>query len=115
MVRAAETVLAAEGVAAVVASPYESAERQPRLLATFEELTFDGILVAPTDGELEQLWQIHARETPPVLMDYADPTGSIPGTVVDHRAGGRAAGEHLLARGRRSFWVATGPLGSRRP
>ncbi|MFI2297162.1 LacI family DNA-binding transcriptional regulator [Isoptericola sp. NPDC019571] len=111
VVRAAEIVLAAEGAAVVVASSYELAERQSRLLGMFEELRFDGILVTPTDGELEQLRQIQARGTPLVLMDHADPQGSIPGIVVDHAAGGRAAAEHLLSIGRRSFWVATGPAG----
>ncbi|MFE7504736.1 LacI family DNA-binding transcriptional regulator [Promicromonospora sp. NPDC057488] len=111
LVRAAERVLDEAGLAVVVGSSGGSADQQTKLLDLFEELRLDGVLVAPS-GPVDSLARTRPRGTPLVLLDRDDPAGSIPGVGVDHTAGGGAVAAHLLARGRRRLWLATGPRGT---
>ncbi|GII98878.1 LacI family transcriptional regulator [Sediminihabitans luteus] len=111
VVEAAEAVLVEAGLAVVVGSSRESASRQENLVGLFEQLRFDGVLVAPSDEDVAGLQGVDRRGTPVVLVDHGDPDGVLRGVEVDHLAGGRAAAEHLVGLGRRRFVLATGPTG----
>ncbi|TWH28806.1 LacI family transcriptional regulator, partial [Isoptericola variabilis J7] len=52
---AVEKVAADAGLAVVTGSSHESAAQQEQFLTLFEQLRFDGVVVAPSDDELEPL------------------------------------------------------------
>jgi LacI family transcriptional regulator len=110
---AVETLAAANGLAVVVGSSHESAAQQKRLLDLFEQLRFDGVVVAPSDDDLEPLRRRRDRGTPIVLVDHEDPEHRLSSVSLDHREGGRLAAQHLLDTGRRRLLFAAGPAGVR--
>lgn len=52
---AVEQVAADAGVAVVTRSSHESVEQQEQFLTLFEQLRFDGVVVTPSDDDLEPL------------------------------------------------------------
>ncbi len=110
---AVEQVAADAGLAVVTGSSHESASQQEQFLTLFEQLRFDGVVVAPSDDELEALRRRRERGTPVVLVDHDDPEGRLSSVSVDHREGGRLAARHLLDSGRRHLLFAAGPEGVR--
>ncbi|AEG45644.1 LacI family DNA-binding transcriptional regulator [Isoptericola variabilis] len=110
---AVEKVAADAGLAVVTGSSHESAAQQEQFLTLFEQLRFDGVVVAPSDDELEPLRRRRERGTPVVLVDHDDPERRLSSVSIDHREGGRLAVRHLLAAGRRRLLFAAGPEGVR--
>jgi LacI family transcriptional regulator len=110
---AVEQVAADAGLAVVTGSSHESASHQEQFLTLFEQLRFDGVVVAPSDDELEPLRRRRERGTPVVLVDHDDPESRLSSVSVDHREGGRLAARHLLDGGRRRLLFAAGPEGVR--
>ncbi|WP_402373062.1 LacI family DNA-binding transcriptional regulator [Isoptericola rhizosphaerae] len=110
---AVEQVADDAGLSVVVGSSHESADRQEKFLTLFEQLRFDGVVVAPSDDELEPLRQRRDRGTPVVLVDHEDPDGRLSSVSLDHREGGRIAAEHLVTAGRTRLLFAGGPEGVR--
>lgn len=108
---AVEKLAAAGGLAVVVGSSHESSAQQKRFLDLFEQLRFDGVVVAPSDDDLEPLRRRRDRGTPIVLVDHEDPESRLSSVSLDHRQGGRLAAQHLVDAGRRRLVFAAGPEG----
>jgi LacI family transcriptional regulator len=109
--RSVEMLAAESGLAVVVGSSHESAVQQKRFLDLFEQLRFDGVVVAPSDDDLEPLRRRRDRGTPIVLVDHEDPESRLSSVSLDHRAGGRLAASHLIDAGLRRLLFAGGPEG----
>lgn len=110
---AVEKLVADNGLAVVVGSTHESAVQQKRFLDLFEQLRFDGVVVSPSDDDLEPLRRRRDQGTPIVLVDHEDPEHRLSSVSLDHREGGRLAAQHLLDVGRRRLLFAAGPEGVR--
>jgi LacI family transcriptional regulator len=110
---AVEKLVADNGLAVVVGSTHESAVQQKRFLDLFEQLRFDGVVVSPSDDDLEPLRRRRDQGTPIVLVDHEDPEHRLSSVSLDHREGGRLAAQHLLDAGRRRLLFAAGPEGVR--
>jgi LacI family transcriptional regulator len=110
---AVEKMVADNGLTVVVGSSHESAEQQKRLLDLFEQLRFDGVVVSPSDDDLEPLRRRRDQGTPIVLVDHEDPEHRLSSVSLDHREGGRLAAQHVLDAGRRRLLFAAGPEGVR--
>jgi LacI family transcriptional regulator len=110
---AVEQVAEDASLSVVVGSSHESAQRQEKFLTLFEQLRFDGVVVAPSDDELDPLRRRRDRGTPVVLVDHEDPQGRLSSVSLDHREGGRLAARHLVEVGRRRILFAAGPEGVR--
>ncbi|WP_278236105.1 LacI family DNA-binding transcriptional regulator [Isoptericola sp. AK164] len=110
---AVEQVAEDAGLSVVVGSSHESPVQQEKFLTLFEQLRFDGVVVAPSDDQLEPLRKRHDRGTPVVLVDHEDPDGRLSSVSLDHREGGRIAASHLVDSGRRRLLFAAGPEGVR--
>ncbi|GAA4693570.1 LacI family DNA-binding transcriptional regulator [Promicromonospora umidemergens] len=110
---AVEKLTANNGLAVVVGSSHESAAHQKRLLDLFEQLRFDGVVVAPSDDDLEPLRRRRDHGTPIVLVDHEDPEHRLSSVSLEHREGGRLAAQHVLDAGRRRLLFAAGPEGVR--
>ncbi|HTJ38951.1 MAG TPA: LacI family DNA-binding transcriptional regulator [Dactylosporangium sp.] len=76
-------------------------DKELRILRLLEEQSPRGIIVTPTGENLEQLEAIARRGTPVVLLDAPRGALDLCAVAVDHVAGGRLAGEHLLGLGHR--------------
>ncbi|WP_402463347.1 LacI family DNA-binding transcriptional regulator [Isoptericola aurantiacus] len=110
---AVERVAEDANLSVVVGSSRESAAQQEKFLTLFEQLRFDGVVVTPSDDELEPLRRRRDRGTPVVLVDHEDPDGRLSSVSLDHREGGRLAARHLVATGRRRLLFAAGHEGVR--
>ncbi|MGW8565819.1 LacI family DNA-binding transcriptional regulator [Isoptericola sp. NPDC055881] len=108
VVRAVERVVARAGLTLVTGSTHESPDQQERLVALFEQLRFDGMVVAPSDAHMAGLVARKDRGQPVVVVDQQDPAQRLSTVSLRHREGGRLAAQHLVDGGRRRLLVATG-------
>lgn len=110
--RGIEDRLLPEGIALMVSSSDEQAEREARMLTLLEHHGVRGILVTPSSDDLSQYEALVRRGTPVVLVDAGLGT-DFPTVAVDDVLGGRLAVAHLLAMGHRRIAVVTGPASIR--
>lgn len=108
VVTAVERVVAGAGLTLVTGSTHESPDQQERLVALFEQLRFDGMVVAPHDAQMAALTARKDRGSPVVVVDQQDPDGRLSAVSLRHREGGRVAAQHLVDGGRRRLLAATG-------
>ncbi|MCK9793639.1 LacI family transcriptional regulator [Isoptericola sp. 4D.3] len=108
VVTAVERVVARADLTLVTGSTHESPDQQERLVALFEQLRFDGMVVAPSDEQMAALVARKERGNPVVVVDQQDPAGRLSTVSLRHREGGRLAAQHLVDGGRRRLLVATG-------
>ncbi|MFE6970191.1 LacI family DNA-binding transcriptional regulator [Isoptericola sp. NPDC057653] len=108
VVTAVERVVARAGLTLVTGSTHESPDQQERLVALFEQLRFDGTVVAPSDAQMAALVARKERGHPVVVVDQQDPARRLSTVSLRHREGGRLAAQHLVDGGRRRLLVATG-------
>ena len=108
--RGVEERAAQEGLSVLLANSDERADREAAHLDLFEEQRVRGILISPVEEVLPQLERLRARGIPSVLVDRLATTPGWSSVSVDDVRGGRAAAEHLLARGRRRILFVGGPL-----
>ncbi|GAA2342662.1 LacI family DNA-binding transcriptional regulator [Dactylosporangium salmoneum] len=76
-------------------------EKELRILRLLEEQSPRGIIVTPTGENLAELAAVSRRGTPVVLLDATRGDLDLCAVGVDHEAGGRLAGDHLLGLGHR--------------
>jgi LacI family transcriptional regulator len=69
---------------------------------------FDGLLVIEPEGTLDYIAGLHARGLPVVMIDDRGTQPLFPSVGTTNRAGGEAAGAHLLDLGRHRPLVVTG-------
>lgn len=108
VLRSAETVLASEGYALLIASTDDDVERELALLDTFASRHIDGLIAVPShEDEPRLLRALGEGGIPLVLMERAMP---LPADVVatDHVGGTRAATAYLLSLGHRRIALITG-------
>jgi LacI family transcriptional regulator len=74
-------------------------DKELRVLRLLEEQSPRGIIVTPSGENLAELQAIARRGTPVVLLDAPRGGLDLCAVAVDHVAGGRLAGEHLLGLG----------------
>ncbi len=108
-----ETAAAAAGLSVTLGNSDGDPERERRYLDLFEQQRVQGVLISPADASLDRLRRLDERGIPVVLVDGADPSGTLDAVTVDDVAGGRLAAEHLLGLGRRRLLVVAGPASLR--
>jgi LacI family transcriptional regulator len=106
--RGVEQAASERGYAVLLCNSDESRIRQDTHLTFLEEQRVGGVLVTPVDGDLSRIDLLRTRGTAVVLVDEPGQDGRC-SVAVDDRRGGEAAGEHLLACGRRRIVYVTGP------
>ncbi|GAB2455550.1 LacI family transcriptional regulator [Conyzicola lurida] len=88
-------------------------EGEVGFLDLFEKQRVDGVLIVPSGDVLDKLDGLRRRGTPAVLIDRVDDRRTFSSVSTDDVVGGRLAGEHLLAIGRRRIWFIGADLGVR--
>ncbi|QVQ54796.1 LacI family DNA-binding transcriptional regulator [Spiractinospora alimapuensis] len=89
----------------------EDAERQRGSLRLLAENRAAGAVVMPIDDDLSDLLWLRGRGIPWVVLDRGDVDDVLGCSVsVDNRAGGEAAGHHLIALGHEQVTFVCGPL-----
>ena len=107
--RSAESVAREAGSFLLMASSYESSERELDYLGLFEQLRAQGILISPSGDVTEALLRLRARGIPTVLVDSPAPSLRFSSVQTDDVAGGRLAVQHLLSIGCRRVGFVGGP------
>ncbi|WP_026126602.1 LacI family DNA-binding transcriptional regulator [Nocardiopsis xinjiangensis] len=98
--RGIEDEAAETGLAVVLLNSAESPERQRRNLRLLAEQQVAGAVVMPVDDDLSDLLWLQRQGVHWVALDRGDVSENVGSSVsVDNRAGGLAAGRHLLALG----------------
>jgi LacI family transcriptional regulator len=97
--RGAEDRLAQDDYTLMLASSDEDPERERKYLRLLEEHGVHGLLVVPTDPDLEPLLAIQRRGVRVVLLDAPSSSPDLSSVAVDDEAGGVLAAAHLLAQG----------------
>jgi LacI family transcriptional regulator len=85
------------------------AESVRRFTGQVSARAFDGLLVVEPENTLDHLTALHRGGLPIVLIDDRGHHPEFPSVVTTNREGGAAAARHLLAAGRTSPLVITGP------
>ncbi|MEV8514732.1 LacI family DNA-binding transcriptional regulator [Dactylosporangium sp. NPDC051484] len=117
--RGIEDRLDEAGCLVLACSTDVQADKELRILRLLEEQSPRGIIVTPTGENLAEVGAISSRGTPVVLLDAPRGALDLCAVAVDHFAGGRLAGEHLIELGHRRIaflsasW-AGGPVRERR-
>jgi LacI family transcriptional regulator len=101
LTRGIEDRLAEAGCVVLACSTDVQADREARTLGVLEEQAVRGIILTPVDQRLRLVDRIADRGTPVVLLDHPMEDATHCGVSVDHHAGGRLAGEHLISLGHR--------------
>lgn len=96
-----------------VANAHRDRVREDEYLQLFERYRVRGMLVASLEQIEDRLALVRRRGTPVVLFGQRAVSDHQPSVSVDEVLGGRLAGDHLLAIGRRRIAFVGGPLGIR--
>jgi LacI family transcriptional regulator len=108
--RGVEDVATEGGLALVLLNSAEQQSRQQRSLRLLAEQRAAGAVVMPVDGATADLLWLRRQGVPWVLLDRGD-VGADTGcsVAVDNRAGGLAAGRHLVNLGHERITFLSGP------
>lgn len=98
------------GYSIILGNSDEKSDREAAYLDLFEEQRMQGVLISPFGDVETRLRRLRDRGTPAVLVDRTSMSGGFSSVSVDDVAGGRLAGEHLIAMGRRRIAFLGGPL-----
>ncbi len=109
LMRGVSDVAADHAFVAMVGSSNESEEKEVQFLHAIREQRVAAVLAAPVDPSLDLLRQIDAEGSPVVLLDYRDPSASLPFVRVDDVSGAAAATSHLLELGHERIAMINGP------
>ena len=91
------------GYQVVLGTTHEDPVKERELLLTFEAQQVDGILIATTQHNLEDIKSICDAGIPIVLFDRHYPGQDLPYVVVDNYLGAQKLVEHLAESGRRNI------------
>lgn len=106
----AEDSAHAAGYSIILGNSDEKVDREASYLDLFEEQRMRGVLITPLGDVEARLRHLRDRGIPAVLVDRKSNQGDISSVSVDDVAGGRLAGQHLVATGRRRIAFLGGPL-----
>ncbi|MDX2026404.1 LacI family DNA-binding transcriptional regulator [Microcella sp.] len=101
------------GYSIILGNSDEKTEREAGYLDLFEEQRMRGVLITPFGDVETRLRRLRERGIPAVLVDRTSSSGDVSSVSVDDVAGGRLAGQHLVAIGRRRIAFVGGPLNIR--
>ena len=104
MARAVVRSLGAHGYHAVVADTDGDLQQEIAAVERFHAMSVAGLLVAPATAASQHLTAQRDGGVPVVAFGALIP--ELDSVGIDHRAGGRLAGQHLLAQGRRRIAFA---------
>lgn len=108
VLRGAQSRLEEAGYAATIGDADNRLPREAQLLRSFLGQRLSGVILGPIGPLPEEVAALTAAGVPTVLVDRLDEPGCC--TIgVDDVAGGRLAGEHLLAAGHRRLAFIGGP------
>ena len=106
--RGAEDTVTAHGDVVLVGNSAEDVSREQSYLALFEQQRVRGLLLVPTE-DVPDVSGFERLGIPVVYLDRYLPDRVCASVSVDDVAGGRLAGEHLIALGHRRVCFAGGP------
>lgn len=96
----------AAGFEVILANSDESLEKERAAVGVMLDKRVDGLIVSPAaPADSGHLADLVARGLPLVLFDRGVPGLAADAVIIDNRAAGRAATEHLLALGHRSVAI----------
>lgn len=98
------------GYAIVLGNSDEKSHLEASYLELFEEQRMRGVLITPFGDVESRLRKLKRRGIPAVLVDRVSSSSEFSSVSVDDVAGGRLAGEHLVAIGRKRIAYLGGPL-----
>jgi len=99
--RGVEEAAAASGLAVLLCNSAERPDKEAAFIELLQEHRVQGVLMASSGRYTAQLRRMRERGTPVILLDHPFAAEEHCSVVVDHEAGGRLAGEHLVDRGHR--------------
>lgn len=108
--RGAEDRAGDDGLIVLLANSDENPERERQAVDLFAEQRVKGLIISPADDVDEQVAHLRRQRIPVVLIERTSTDPAVPSVAVDNLAGGRAAVEHLVARGRQRLAFAAGQL-----
>ena len=91
------------GYQVLLGTTHEDPVKEKELLLTFEAQQVDGILIASTQHNLEDIKAISGAGLPVVLFDRHYPGTDLPYVVVDNYGGAQKLVKHLIATGRKNI------------
>ncbi|MRH87921.1 substrate-binding domain-containing protein [Nocardia sp. SYP-A9097] len=96
------------GYATFVSNTHDDPEEQRRLVALLRGRAVDGLIIGDARLDNDNIARIHEKGANVILVSRRSP-GALSVTI-DDTAGGRIAGEHLVALGHKRIGVIAGPL-----
>jgi LacI family transcriptional regulator len=99
--RGIEDRLAEAGCLILACSTDQRPDKEKQLLNLLEGQAVRGIIISPVRSDPAPVLRLSRRGTPVVLIDHARGRLDLCAVAVDHLAGGRLAGEHLISLGHR--------------
>ena len=106
--RGVEDVASSAGYVVILFNSADSRDRETRSLSVLREQRVSGVLLSPVAARTELVEQMRAEGTRVVLLDRRGAATGECSVSVDDVLGGQAAGEHLIATGRRSLAFVRG-------
>ncbi len=91
------------GYQVLLGTTHEDPVKEKELLLTFEAQQVDGILIASTQHNLEDIKTISDAGLPVVLFDRHYPEADLPYVVVDNYLGAQKLVKHLIESGRKNI------------
>jgi len=98
-----ESISSISGYQVLIGTTHENPKKEKELLMTFEAQQVDGIIIASTQQNLEDLKEISESGTPIVLFDRYYPDSDLPYVVVDNYQGVKMLVNHLIDNGRKNI------------
>jgi LacI family transcriptional regulator len=98
-----ESLSSLSGYQVLIGTTHENPKKEKELLMTFDAQQVDGIIIASTQQNLEDLTEISASGTPIVLFDRYYPGSDLPYVVVDNYQGVIMLVNHLIDNGRKNI------------
>ena len=98
-----EQILSKLGYQVLLGTTHEDPVKEKELLLTFEAQQVDGILIASTQHNLEDIKAISDAGLPIVLFDRHYPEADLPYVVVDNYLGAQKLVRHLIEAGRKNI------------
>lgn len=110
VLRGIESVTDQTDVFPVVSSTHQDSQREQRALTQFLGRKVDGLLYAPSAGDVASLQTYLEQRIPVVIVEHSlSGYSTIPSVYADNTAGGRVAASHLLDHGHRLIVLVNGP------
>jgi LacI family transcriptional regulator len=111
--RGVEAEASESGLAVILCSSDDQADKERRYLELLEEHRVQGILITPVAAPGEQVTRLQRRGTPVVLVDSRSVSRGQCSVSVDDVLGGELAVTHLLEQGHTRIAFAGGPMSLR--